>query len=252
MLSKTKNFSFKTDFKRKIKSTNISLARMLKKADLEEGYLIYTDEQTGGVGQRNTFWESQPRKNLLFSFVIRPNKLELQKQFYLSIIVSLALVDLLKKQLPSSEVKIKWPNDIFVDDRKIAGVLIENAIQGSRFEWVIIGVGLNVNQESFNIENHYPISLKMILNKGFNRKHLLAEFEVLFAKRYDQLNNEEFEELLSEYLNIMYRRDQWCTYYSKGIQFQGTILGIDQYGFLRMETSSGEKTFDVKEVEYLK
>jgi BirA family biotin operon repressor/biotin-[acetyl-CoA-carboxylase] ligase len=252
MLSITKNFSFKTDFRRKLKSTNISLARMLKRADLEEGYLVYTDEQTGGVGQRNTFWESQPRKNLLFSFVIRPKKLELQKQFYLSIIVSLALVDLLKKHLPSSEVKIKWPNDIFIDDRKIAGVLIENAIQGSRFEWVIIGVGLNVNQEHFNIENNNPVSLKMILNKGFNRKHLLAEFEVFFAKRYAQLNNEDFEDLLSEYLNLMYRRDQWCTYYSKGIQFQGTILGIDQYGFLRMETSSGEKTFDVKEVEYLK
>jgi len=252
MLSKTNNFSFKVHFRRRLKSTNISLARMLKKADLEEGYLISTDEQTGGIGQRNTFWESQPSKNLLFSFVLRPKELELQKQFYLSIVVSLALAELVEKHLPSGEVKIKWPNDIFVDDRKIAGVLIENAIQGSRFESVIIGVGLNVNQEHFNLENKNPVSLKMILKKELNRDQLLDEFEVLFSKHYAQLNDKKFDNLLKAYLKLMYRRDQWCTYYSKGIQFQGTILGIDQYGFLRMETSSGEKTFDVKEVEYLK
>jgi len=251
MLSNNNKFAFKKHYRKKLRSTNIFLSRLLKSDELEEGYLISTDKQTRGIGQNNSFWESEPDKNLLFSFVLRPEKLELQKQFYLSIVVSLALTDLIKKYLKNSEICIKWPNDIYVDDRKIAGILIENAIQGTHFEWVIVGIGLNVNQDKFYFESSNPISLKQRLKEDTDREQLLDEFEVLFAKRYGQLNANKFDTLLSEYLELMYRRNKWQTYYAEGVQFQGIILGLDEFGFLRMETSNGEKTFDVKEVEYL-
>ncbi len=235
-----------------VDSSNMELIRFLEKGLVEDFFMIQTGFQTGGKGQGSALWESQKNKNLLFSFVIKPTFLEISEQFYISIMVSLALRDVLAKYIGNeTELKIKWPNDIYVNDGKIAGILIENAIQGQQFEWVVVGVGLNVNQKRFHSDAPNPVSLLNYIAKPIDLQEVLIEFEKAFEKRYHQLKNNEFENMKKEYLASMYQIGELRNYRAKGEEFQGKIIGLDQYGFLRMETPDGERAFDIKEVGYL-
>jgi len=236
-----------------VDSSNMELIRFLEKALVEEFFMIQTGFQTGGKGQGSALWESQKNKNLLFSFVIKPTFLEISKQFYISIMVSLALRDVVAKYIGNEkEIKIKWPNDIYVNDGKIAGILIENAIQGQQFEWVVVGVGLNINQMKFQSDAPNPISLAELLEEDIPLDEVLSIFESQYAHRYAQLQSGDFDGLKNDYLSSLYQYKEWKNYRSNNQDFRAYILGIDQYGFLRMETPEGERSFDAKEVEYLR
>ena len=235
-----------------VDSSNMELIRFLEKGLVEELFMIQTGFQTGGKGQGSALWESQKNKNLLFSFVIKPTFLKISEQFYISIMVSLALRDVVAKYIGNeTELKIKWPNDIYVNDGKIAGILIENAIQGQQFEWVVGGVGLNVNQTKFQSDAPNPISLFDCIGKTIDLQEVLNEFEKAFEERYYQLENKEFENMKKEYLASMYQIGELRNYRAKGEEFQGKIIGVDQYGFLSIESHEGIRSFDVKEVTYL-
>jgi len=247
---KTPFISFQNHKINEVDSTNLEISRRLQNIHLEEGYLLRADFQDDGKGQGNALWESEKGQNLLFSFVLRPQELALEDQFYISMTVSLALHSLVELYLPNKKIKIKWPNDIYVDNQKIAGILIENAIQGNKFEWLIVGIGLNVNQEIFHADASTAISFKMLQSKSLSVDKLLIEFEEIFAQIYAQLNRGNYEGIKSDYLKLMYQRNEWKSYRNNGIEFTGKILGIDNFGFLRMETPSGERSFDIKEVEY--
>jgi len=248
---KTPFLSFQNHRLNEVDSTNLELSRRLQNAYLEEGYLLRADFQDDGKGQGNALWESEKGQNLLFSFVLRPQELALEDQFYISMTVSLALHSVVKMYLRDEIIRIKWPNDIYVDNQKIAGILIENAIQGNQFEWLIIGIGLNVNQEIFQTDASEAISFKKLLGKSLNVEKLMTEFEEIFAQIYTRLNKGNYEDIKTDYLKMMYQRNEWKSYRNNGIEFKGKILGIDDFGFLRMETPNGERTFDIKEVEYL-
>jgi len=248
--------SFEKEFVSEVDSTNAELIRRLQKQTLNEGFLLQAGFQTGGKGQGGTVWESEKGKNLLFSFMLRPKFLDITKQFYITIITSLALVDAVKNLVFDDTVKIKWPNDIYVGDKKIAGVLIENAIQGNQFEWVVVGIGLNVNQKRFQSDAPNPTSLIHFEEVEFSEmdiplEKVLSLFETQFARRYAQLQSGDFEGLKYDYLASLYRYKEWRNYRSNNQEFRGRILGIDEYGFLRMETPNGERSFDIKEVEYI-
>ena len=245
------SFSFQKQFLPEVDSTNIALIRQLNEKDLSEGILLQTNFQTGGKGQGGSVWESEREKNLLFSFVLRPTFLNITEQFYITVITSLALADTIRSLFGDDIVKIKWPNDIYVEDKKIAGVLIENAIQGEKFEWVVVGVGLNVNQKWFQSDAPNPVSLYELLEEDIALDDVLSKFESQFSKRYAQLQSNNYEGLKYEYLTSLYQYKEWKNYRSNNQDFRGRILGIDQYGFLRMETPDGERSFDVKEVAYL-
>jgi BirA family biotin operon repressor/biotin-[acetyl-CoA-carboxylase] ligase len=245
------SFSFQKEFLPEVDSTNVALIRKLNKKNLGEGVLLQTDFQTGGKGQGGSVWESEKAKNLLFSFVLKPNVLKISEQFYITIIASLALVDVLRSLLDSNHIRIKWPNDIYVRNKKIAGVLIENAIQGNQFEWVVVGIGLNVNQQVFHSDMPNPISLYELLKEDVSLDEVLSIFESQFARRYAQLQSGDYESLKHDYLASLHQYKEWKSYRSNNKEFRGRILGIDQYGFLRMETPDGERSFDAKEVVYL-
>jgi BirA family biotin operon repressor/biotin-[acetyl-CoA-carboxylase] ligase len=245
------SFSFQKQYTDESDSTNKTIVRSLSERHLPEGYLLQAAFQTDGKGQGQASWESEAGKNLLFSFVLRPKALEIQRQFYISVIVSLALQQTVRELLPDMEVRIKWPNDIYVGDQKIAGILIENAIRGRQFEWVLTGVGLNVNQTEFVSGAPNPVSLKMLTGKNFDINKILLVFEKYFAAYYADLCVGQYEKLKSEYLKLMYRRGIWARFCDRDERiFEGRIDGIDSFGFLRIETRAGMRTFDVKEVEY--
>ena len=128
-------------------STNNLIRKMMQDENLPEGFLVYTDFQTAGKGQPGNTWESEAGKNLLFSIVLYPHEIPIHEQFVLSEIASLSIKNILAKY--TDGISVKWPNDIYWNDRKIAGILIENSLKKNEINYSIIGIGLNINQTIF-------------------------------------------------------------------------------------------------------
>lgn len=231
-------------------STNQYLKEMTDMQEIKEGTLILTDFQEQGRGQRGSVWESEAGKNLMFSFLLRPKFLLISEQFYLNIIISLAIQDCLQAYL--SDVKIKWANDILYNYHKICGVLIENNIQGNHIQQSIIGIGLNVNQVSFRNPN--ASSLKKELNKEIDSVQLLQKLTACIERRYISLRNGQKKSLKNNYLSKLLGYQSIEYYKDSEGEFEGKIIGIDEFGRLEMTKASQLQkvyTYQFKEVEFL-
>ena len=168
------NFIGKTHIiKATLESTNSFLKQIIHSKEVKNGTIVSTKHQTTGRGQRNNVWESERNKNILMSFVFFPNNIPAENQFIISKAVSLSILDLLLKY--KKNVKIKWPNDIYIDDKKIAGILIENSLRGSEISNSIIGIGLNINQTFFSNKLPNPTSLKLETNKNYKTEEILTK-----------------------------------------------------------------------------
>ena len=152
-----------THFKN-IESTNQYLQRLLDEGIDITDNIVVADFQTSGKGQGCNVWQSEDGMNLLFSIALDMSFLKAENQFLLTQMVSVAMIDVLKKYLPEESLFIKWPNDIYFNDKKIAGILIKNEIKGMMLGTSIIGIGLNVNQTYFDKSLPNPISIKIYLN----------------------------------------------------------------------------------------
>ena len=120
---------------------------------IDEGYIVQTNRQTGGVGQQENRWESEPNKNLTLSLLLKPTFLPIADRYMITKAISIAITEFLKQEIPDKTISIKWPNDIYVDKNKICGILISNKFRGSTFKSTIIGIGFNVNQTTFSHNN---------------------------------------------------------------------------------------------------
>lgn len=226
-------------------STNDLLYQMLKVGNLPEGYVLYTDFQLKGKGQTENSWESKAGKNVLFSMVLYPQKVPLDQLFILSQLVSLGIKKVLDNYLDG--VTVKWPNDIYWNDKKLAGILIENSLQGTKIK-TIIGVGLNVNQEIFTSDAPNPVSLKQITGKQLNRKLLLKLICHRILELYAKL---DVDELRSEYAKMLYRKDGFHSFKTGTESFQAKIVTVHPDGELELETDGGERrSFYFKEVQF--
>nr|MBX2840321.1 biotin--[acetyl-CoA-carboxylase] ligase [Flammeovirgaceae bacterium] len=217
-----------------------------------EGLTILTSNQTAGRGQRGNSWEAKPDENLTLSIVLTPNFLYAKEQFQLNLAVSLGIIDFFSGFL-GSELKIKWPNDIFHKNSKIGGILIENVLKKNLIEYSIIGIGLNINQEKFDISN--ASSLKQINNKEYDLTTCVELLLEKLEKRYLQLRSGGPEKMKQEYLNILFKYQEDHTFYdlrnSGKVKFTGQILGINPFGKLAIVTQKGEVMyFDFKEVSF--
>ena len=157
-----------------LESTNQYLQNLLNEGVDIADNIVVTDFQTSGKGQGKNVWESEDGKNLLFSIALDMSFLKAENQFILTQIVSVTMINVLKNYLPEESLFIKWPNDIYFNDKKIAGILIKNEIKGIMMGTSIIGIGLNVNQTSFDDNLPNPISMKMITGKDFDLDELLS------------------------------------------------------------------------------
>lgn len=228
-------------------STNDIAASLVPQQDIYEGTVIITDHQTSGKGQRGNSWEAEPSKNLTFSIILQPALLQISNQFFLNIIISLALHDYLTKQLTG--IKIKWPNDIYFYDNKIGGILIENAVKAGKIESVIAGIGLNINQTKFRYSN--AISLAQACRHEFDKEAVLEELLMTIEARYLQLKAGAFEKLKKEYLTHLYWREEEHIFKEQDF-FNGKIKGIDNNGKLGVEVNNEMRYFDVKEIKFIK
>ncbi len=231
-------------------STNQYLTECLRKQTLKEGTVVFADFQTSGKGHAENHWESEAGKNLTFSVLLYPDFLEAQEQFFLSQLVSLALADVLKTII--SGVSIKWPNDIYVDDKKIAGVLIENVLSGKHITSSVIGIGVNVNQTAFFSNAPNPVSIKNLTKKDENLTFLLNAFCGSIFARYTQLLQEDRAGILTDYFSSLYRREGYHLYRADGVVFSAKVLTVLPSGQLVLEKKNGTKAqFEFKQLAYL-
>lgn len=217
-------------------STNDIAAELIANGQAAEGLVVITDNQTAGRGQRGNKWEATPSQNLTATFILSPVWLSINNQFLLSVITSLALADTVM-HFTQREVKIKWPNDIYFINQKLAGILIENSLRGSKWQWSMVGIGLNINQTNF--VNLNATSLSLVRNRQFSvtEKEMILYF--LYNKifhYYHLLKSGAGERLLAIYNNLLYRFGQKASYaLPDGNLFTGKIISVKQNGLLQME-----------------
>lgn len=232
----------------KCHSTNDIASDLMKKDNLSEGSVIITDQQLSGRGQRGNEWLTEAGQNLTFSTVLKPDFLDIAHNFYLNIFVSLAIRDYLGSILGNG-VKIKWPNDIYYQNSKICGILIENFLKGHFISQTIVGIGLNVNQNYFPISN--ATSLYQITHQVFDLNHTLSNLLEYLEKRYLQLKLDQLVQLQNDYYKFFYWMSEKHVFKSDR-EFVGIIKGIDESGRLLIETGKQEKTFDLKEITFVR
>lgn len=227
-------------------STNNYTANLIKGGELLHGSVIMADEQTNGRGQMGAEWLVKPGENLTISIFLDNVNLSVGNQFFLTRLVSVSLIDFLAKfNIPAM---IKWPNDIFVKDEKIAGILIENNVSGSFIQKSIIGIGLNVNQSDFgNLE-----ATSLFLKSGIRRSmdDVLFSFIKTFNDRL--LEGETNLKLEDDYLKHLHLLNVKSRFEDKDGTFEGTILGVATTGQLRVKKTTGEVLYSLKEIRFIR
>ncbi len=229
-------------------STNAYLQRMINDGNASEGHIISTSFQTKGRGQLTNVWESEEGKNILCSILIRPTNLPIKSQFLISQAISVAIVDVLNTYVEG--FSIKWPNDIYYKENKIAGILIENTLSSKGIDSCIIGLGLNVNQQTFTSNAPNPISLHNIIGRDTSVKTLLESILENFNKIYDLVYT-NVDLLRENYFNNLLWNGQMRKYSDASGEFTGKIVDVENDGHLIIEDIEGERRrYAFKEVVF--
>lgn len=231
-------------------STNSYLQSLCNQQKIEEFTTVLTDFQTAGRGQRGNSWESEERKNLLFSFILFPKFLEAKYQFLISQIISLAVKEELDNY--TSGVSIKWPNDIYWNDKKICGMLIENELMGKNIYQSIAGIGININQQTFHSPAPNPISLFQITGKEYDLPEVLSKLMERVKAYYQLLQKGQTELITSHYAHSLFRKEGFHLYKDSQGEFFAEIMRVEADGRLILKDPSGkEREYLFKEVEYI-
>jgi BirA family biotin operon repressor/biotin-[acetyl-CoA-carboxylase] ligase len=215
-----------------------------------EGYVVITDNQTQGKGLETNSWESEVGKNLTFSIILYPD-FAAEQQFTLNKAISLGIYDFLQNKIGKVNVSVKWPNDIYIDDKKVCGILIQNSLIGNRFDYTIVGIGLNVNQSIFLSDAPNPVSMKMITGIDYNIEELLEKLLKAILLRYSQVKTLP-KKIGQDYQNALYRFMEWHYFEVKKNRIFGRIRGTNEYGQLLIETENKPVLIcDLKEIKFL-
>lgn len=209
-------------------------------------------KQTAGRGQQGSSWESEPCNNLTISVLFRPHFLDIQKQFQLNAAVSIAVARTLQ-EYTSVSVHIKWPNDILLDGRKAAGILIENQLRGKLWKSAIVGVGININQTTFGeaIADR-ATSLKIVTHYKQEPADVLSKLCHYMDAYYDMLKNDEAVEVLEEYKKYLFGIGENRAFLiNDGEEVRGEICGVSDAGRLIMLINQQRVDFGVKEIRYV-
>ncbi len=237
-----------------IGSTNTYL-RELGGGDPDYDYEVaVADFQTAGRGQKGNTWESEQGKNLLFSILAHPHNIKVRDQFYISEAIALAVSDsVIAAAGPeyAPYFSVKWSNDIYYKDYKMAGILIENTLQGDRIMDTVVGVGLDVNQEVFLSDAPNPVSLKNITGKDYDRDKLLADIIDRFIG-YMELSEQQRHKVDKLYRERLYRREGYHKFRDANGCFEACIEGIQPNGCLMLQTIDGEhRVYEFKQVQFI-
>lgn len=242
-------------------STNSLMLSMAQTAFLEEGTIIITENQTAGRGQSGNRWTVEPMANLTFSILLKPDFIEPGEQFYLNMAIGLGIsdcvLDILVQSghqgsalLHSPRVKLKWPNDILIDGKKVCGILIENQIQGQKLTQSVVGIGLNVNQKNF--EWPQASSLSLFTSMDFNKTEVFEKLIIKIDERYSQLRSGNFQKLKEDYYSFLYWKGESHEFQSDGKIFTGMIEGVDEVGRLLVLVAGAVRRYNFKAITFLR
>jgi BirA family biotin operon repressor/biotin-[acetyl-CoA-carboxylase] ligase len=238
-----------------VNSTNNYAFELISKSKPIDGTVISASFQDEGRGQIGRNWESEAGKNITCSVILNPEFLLARDQFQLNLAVSLAIFDFVSHFFPNKEreIKIKWPNDIYVGDEKIAGILIQNTLKGKHIKSSVMGTGININQTAFSSDIPNPTSLAALLHREIE---LEMAFSLLFgflSKRYGQLSKGSVDQLRREYLDKLYRKGIKSSFKDEANHiFEGSIVGIDDFGQLLIERDDGKvHAFAFRAVQFM-
>jgi len=231
-------------------STNDYIRQLNAKESLAEGTTVSAHFQLSGRGQVGNSWESEAGKNLLFSTLLFPTGIKITEQFILSQLVAVSLREALANYL--APITIKWPNDIYYGDKKLAGILIENDLCAADISLSIIGIGVNVNQSRFYSDAPNPVSLRQLLGVEIDRRILLADYLTRLAANYRLLKNGEADELRKRYHAALFRREGFYPFRDNAGLFPARIEEVDTSGYLHLVAESGERRkYFFKEVVFV-
>lgn len=212
--------------------------------------VVQAGYQTAGRGQAGNLWESEPEKNLLFSILVVPQKLHARAQFLISKAVSVALIQTLKPHVPG--VQIKWPNDIYVGEGKLAGILIENMLQQEHIRYSVVGIGLNVNQELFHSDAPNPVSLFQLTGTVLDIQSILNDFIAHLKACMQWVDDGQWALLHAQYAHYLYRKEGTHRFRDTDGEFMAQIHGIAPEGFLLLKDQNQTiRSYAFKEVAFL-
>ena len=234
-----------------IDSTNSYLKKIILEKDISDYTIITANFQTEGKGQLGYMWESEDSKNLLCSIYKKDLGIKVEDQFVLSMLVSLSIIRTLEK-LNLPKLYIKWPNDIMSDNKKICGILVENMVKQNSIKESVIGIGLNVNQDTFkNLPN--ATSIKKIKGVAFNIDELLNELVNNIKKQFSDFNQSNIDLIFRQYEDVLYRMNIPSTFKnSEGDIFTGFIKGVDNLGRLKVLLEDNlTKSYSIKDISML-
>ena len=237
-------------------STNDYLRRHIKENVEKSICVAIAEKQTAGRGAGTNTWESEPGKNLTFSILIHPNHIKPSEQFLISMAISNAITRMVSHlqwhqnaQLPC---RVKWPNDVYVGDKKICGILIENTLSNNLIKDCIIGVGLNVNQTEFVSDAPNPASLKQFLGYELDKEDVLTHLLDNFERQMINIDHGQEMSVREEYADNLYRKDGFYKYKDKDGEFEAKIERIDDDGHLVLcDTAGNLRRYGFKEVEFV-
>jgi len=231
-------------------STNQYLQILAQSEKLADETVVLTDIQTAGRGQMGNAWESEPYKNLTFSILYYPKQLPANQPFVIAELAALCVKRTLDKYV--SNIKVKWPNDIYWNDKKICGILIENSLSEGFISQSVIGAGVNLNQEKFVSNATNPVSLKQITGKTYDRLEVLKVLQATFHEIRKLLELNGSACVHREYEESLYRLGDYHLYRDKNGDFEARIHHVELSGYLVLERRNGEfSKYAFKEVSYL-
>ncbi|PHR14848.1 MAG: biotin--[acetyl-CoA-carboxylase] ligase [Aequorivita sp.] len=234
-----------------IDSTNSYLKQLSKETCLQDETVVLTNRQISGRGQMGNLWLSREGQSLTFSMFKAFDRLQIERQFMISMAVSLAIVKALKS-LNVPNISIKWPNDILSANKKIGGILIENVLEGNYVKHSIIGIGLNVNETDF-LKLPQASSLKLETGKTFFLEEVFQSIVISVFQNLKDLTQKNFEDIKLKYENELFQKEKVSVFETPdGSRFNGIINGVSEIGELLVETENeGLRKFQLKEVRLI-
>lgn len=232
-------------------STNDLLRATIENSFHAEGAILFTLHQTAGRGQIGTKWHSPPGDSLTFSLWLKPKFLHPTHHFFLNMAISNAVIQFMQQNI-SPVSRIKWPNDLYIGNKKSGGILIENTLNQHQITGSIIGIGINLNQTAFSAELPNPVSWKQITGNTYQPKEVLLMLLPYLNAWYHKLRVEAYQQIKEEYIRNLYGVNTMLKYEDVGGIFKGTIYGVDETGYLMLTKETGEYCkYQLKEIRFL-
>jgi BirA family biotin operon repressor/biotin-[acetyl-CoA-carboxylase] ligase len=219
-----------------VDSTNDEARRYIQAGIAVPGMAIFTADQQKGKGQRGKTWEAAKDQSLALSILIKPDFLTVQQQFLLSALIALGTRAWLATQVATDQFRIKWPNDLYWNHQKIGGILIENIVtSGGEWNWAIVGIGINLDQDQFPSDLPNPVSLFQLNGKKSEPATAAKSLCASLSDFFQSAMNKDEQKILEQYQQFLYGSGELCSFSRAGVSFQAIPLGVTPQGELLLD-----------------